>query len=84
MFVLPEFQGQGFGSKLLDKALNFLDNSKQISIEVVSYNQRAKSLYKKYGFIEKDEVIDDVITLPNGKIIPKILMIKNPSKLAYM
>lgn len=84
LFVLPAFQGQGIGSKLLDKALESLDNSRQISIEVVSYNERAKSLYKRYGFIEGGEATDDVITLPNGKIIPKILMFKNPLKRTYM
>lgn len=76
LFVLPDFQGQGIGSRLLEKALKSLDNSKQISIEVVSYNERAKSLYRKHGFTEDGEVNDDPITLPNGKIIPKILMVK--------
>lgn len=77
LYILPSYQGQGIGSKLLETALNWLGDSKKISIEVVSYNKGAIRLYKKFGFVEKGEVTDDVIVLPNGKIIPKILMVKN-------
>ena len=77
IFILPKYQGQGIGSKLLETTLNWLGNSKKITTDVVSYNERAKNLYKKFGFEETEETVDDVLTLPNGKIIPKILMVKS-------
>ena len=57
-------------------ALNWLGDKKKITMEVVSYNERAKSLYKKLGFIEQGEALDNLIVLPSGKVIPKILMVK--------
>jgi len=76
LHVLPEFQGQGIGTELLKTALDWLGNSKKITIDVVSYNEGAKRLYKKFGFKEAGEAKDDPIILPNGKIISKILMVK--------
>lgn len=75
--ILPEFQGKGIGTKLLTKALNWIGNDKKVTLEVVSYNDGAQRLYKKLGFKEQGEATDDIITLPNGKTIPKILMVKD-------
>lgn len=76
LFILPEYQGQGIGTRLLETALNWLGDSRKIITDVVSYNQRAKDLYKKFGFVETGEEVEDILTLPNGKIIPKILMVR--------
>ncbi len=77
LFVLPTYQGQGIGSKLLETCLNWLGKSKRITLEVVTYNAGAKSLYKRFGFREQGEALDNIIILPNGKIIPKVLMVKD-------
>jgi RimJ/RimL family protein N-acetyltransferase len=53
-----------------------LGNDKRITLEVVSYNKGAIRLYKKFGFTEQPQAPDDIITLPSGKIIPKIVMVK--------
>lgn len=74
--VLPEYQGQGIGTKLFDTALAWLGNDRQIRLEVVSYNENAQSFYERYGFKKSGMAIDE-ITLPSGKIISKVVMIKN-------
>jgi ribosomal protein S18 acetylase RimI-like enzyme len=76
LHVLPEYQGQGIGTKLLQKAMEGLGDGKSIRIEVVAYNVRAQKLYKKFGFKVMGEALDDPIILPNGKRIPKVLMVK--------
>lgn len=55
MAVAPEFQGQGLGFKLLDFALNALDNQPvQIFLEVRESNIPAIKLYEKLGFHQID------------------------------
>lgn len=50
IYVLPEYQGQGIGKALLKKILEFYKNSKEIWLEVVSYNENAINFYQKHGF----------------------------------
>jgi len=47
--VLPEFQGQGVGSALLNQVLKWL-KSKEVVLQVAKSNQRAISFYQKFGF----------------------------------
>ena len=75
LHVLPEYQGQGVGTRLLETALDWLGSSKRISLDVVLYNEKAKSLYKKFGFTQQKET--DGIPLNNKKTIPKILMVRD-------
>ncbi len=73
IYVLPEHQGKGIGKILLQKALDFLKNSKEIWIEVAEYNENAIKFYEKSGFHivpgkkGKQEIIE-------GKFIPTIEM----------
>jgi ribosomal protein S18 acetylase RimI-like enzyme len=76
LHVLPEFQGQGIGSKLFKTALGWLEGIKKITVEVVNYNEPAIEFYKKFGFKEAGEAKDDPILLPSGQVISKILMFK--------
>lgn len=55
MAIHPNFQGQGLGFKLLDFALNALDNQPvQIFLEVRESNTPAIKLYEKLGFHQID------------------------------
>jgi len=58
IYVLPEYHGQQVGSKLMEPALEWLGNSKNIEVEVASYNGRAINFYKKYGFAENGRTGD--------------------------
>ena len=56
-----EFRGQGLGSLLLSKALNWAARQQAlawIDLGVFSHNAHARHLYNKFGFIEVGRVID--------------------------
>lgn len=76
LYVLPEYQGKGIGRKLIQLGLDWLDETKQTSLEVVSYNTKAINFYKPLGFIESGETTNNAGHLPSGKELPEILMIR--------
>ncbi|MBK1813224.1 GNAT family N-acetyltransferase [Clostridium sp. YIM B02505] len=53
--ILKEFSGQGIGSLLLEKVIDWVELKKveKINLEVFEDNLPAISLYKKFGFIEE-------------------------------
>ncbi|MCW3160395.1 GNAT family N-acetyltransferase [Chryseobacterium oryctis] len=55
----PEYQGKGFGKKLLDKAENFCIKNGITHLEIPTQkeNIQACSFYKKQGYEIKDEII---------------------------
>lgn len=76
MFVKPEYQGAGNGSKLLELALDKAfktEGIKQINLSVITSNERAVKLYEKAGFVsyglEKDALCI------NGKFFDELLMV---------
>ncbi len=76
LYVYPEYQRQGVGSRLMQVALDWLGNDKDIVLGVVTYNKNAIDFYKKFGFVENGERHDNVATLPSVKVLPEIEMIK--------
>ncbi len=73
VYVLPEHQGRGIGKILLQKALGFLENSKEVWVEVASYNKNAINFYQKSGFriVPGAEANHEII---EGKLLPTIEM----------
>jgi ribosomal protein S18 acetylase RimI-like enzyme len=49
MFVLSEFQGRGIGSQLMAASLDII-SSGTVDLFVLKDNQRAQTLYERYGF----------------------------------
>lgn len=82
VYVLPGYQGQGIGKILLQKILDFFKDSKEIWLEVATYNENAINFYHKSGFHivpnseSKHEIID-------GKFIPTIQMKKISRKWSF-
>ncbi len=76
LHVLPKYQGKGVGKLLMNTALEWLKDMDNITIDVVTYNTKAKKFYEKFGFVETDLISDDPIKLFNGKIIQKVVMVK--------
>ena len=74
IYILPQFQSRGIGTKLIRKAFKWLGSRKKIKIDVVSYNTKAINFYKKEGFIKKGK---GKKPLPTGKALPLTRMIKN-------
>lgn len=54
MYLYPEFQGLGFGKKMLNKAVSKAKELgyKEIILETNKLLNQAIGLYKKYGFVE--------------------------------
>lgn len=54
LFITPEYQGKGFGKQALLMLLKFAFkkmNLYRLEAEVVDYNDKAKSLFEKVGFV---------------------------------
>jgi ribosomal protein S18 acetylase RimI-like enzyme len=54
VILLPEYRNQGFGSKLIEAAIQFAkDNDcKRITLLTDSDNEMAHAFYKKHGFVK--------------------------------
>jgi ribosomal protein S18 acetylase RimI-like enzyme len=52
IYILPEYQGRGIGTKLWEAILPFFDKTKDTYVEVVDYNEKAINFYKKIGFVD--------------------------------
>lgn len=62
--VLPDYQGQGIAAQLLDNCLTQvrLRGFREVKLEVNRHNQKAISLYRNYGFEERD-FCDDILSM---------------------
>lgn len=50
MYLLPNFQGMGFGSSLLEAGVSTLEDGRQLFVYVDSLNEGARTFYEKQGF----------------------------------
>jgi ribosomal protein S18 acetylase RimI-like enzyme len=53
-YVAKDAQGTGLAQQLMEQAAEFIGEH-EVELEVVSYNDRAKAFYRKYGFKETDK-----------------------------
>lgn len=75
LYVDKDWHGKGVGGALMQKIIVWLDESKPIVLGVVTYNERAKAFYRKWGFVE----ISGSETLFDNKI-PETMMSRPPQK----
>lgn len=63
IYFLPEYMGKGYGKDLLEQAVQELKvmGFKKIFIWVLEDNHRARHFYKKCGFENSGEYMDNVI-----------------------
>jgi ribosomal-protein-alanine N-acetyltransferase len=82
IYILPTYQRKGLGEILIKKAFAWLGDKRDILINVARYNKQAIDFYNKFGFIEtgKEGALDSAATLPSGKFIPEIELLKNCSR----
>lgn len=71
MYVDKGWHGKGVGGALMQRIIEWADPAKPIELGVVTYNERAKAFYRKWGF----EEIPDSETLFDSKI-PEVKMVR--------
>ena len=61
MFVLPEYQGQGYGKLLLKHAINYAREQQysKICLDTRKQFSAAQHLYRSSGFVETDKYNDN-------------------------
>lgn len=75
IYVDKNWHSTGVGSALMQKVVDWFDPEKPIYLGVVTYNDRAKAFYRKWGFVE----IPGSETLFDNKI-PEVKMVRKASK----
>ena len=75
LYVDKLWHGKGVAGQLMQKAIDWYDQTKPIELGVVTYNERAKAFYRKWGF----EEVPGSETLFDDKI-PEIMMIRKGGK----
>lgn len=79
IYVAPEAQGKGVGSKLMNQVLDWFGRDQDIYLEVVSYNTNAINFYEHFGFVQTDAVVPDEEGRPDYlKKLPQIEMVLRP------
>ena len=77
IYILPEYQGKGVGTKLWNEIILFLDRTKDIYVEVADYNEKAIGFYKKLGFVDTGRRFsDERFRMKSGTILPEMEMVK--------
>lgn len=71
LYTDKNWHGKGVGGALMQKIVNWSNPKKPIELGVVTYNERAKAFYRKWGF----EEIPGSETLFDNTI-PEIMMIR--------
>lgn len=70
IYVSPNFQAKGIGKLLMQKALIWLGEKKDISVLVAEYNINAIMFYKKFGFVDTGERIkEEFLKMKSGNYI---------------
>lgn len=64
IYISPDRLYQGYGSKLIDFALNKLDSKREIYLKVMNVNKAARDFYEKNGFKYSGEI--KVLSLEKG------------------
>lgn len=88
LFILPEYQGHGYGSKALKLAENLVrEYSDSIYLEVAAFNFRATELYRRNGYdclntitLRKDFQPQKYKTLRTETLFDHSFEIKQPDK----
>ncbi len=75
IYVLPEYQGKGVGTKLWSAAKEFFDPAKDTIVELVEYNGKAIKFYEKLGFRDSGRRFSDPrFQMKSGATLPEMEM----------
>ena len=80
LYVLPHYQNKGVGKRLLQTALDWFGHTKEVVLNVASYNEKAIAFYRAFGFVPNGPLADtEALQLPSGVRLPEIRMVKRGS-----
>ena len=74
LYVSSGHRRIGVGRRLMDCALAWLGSEKDVTLEVVPYNENAICFYERYGFHRGSARSASRPSFPNGKCLPEIEM----------
>ena len=82
IYVLPEYQRKGIGMMFWNKAKEFFDKSKDIIVQLATYNTQAEFFYKKLGFVDTGKrFLDEKHRMSvSGVCVPEMEMIIKNAK----
>jgi ribosomal protein S18 acetylase RimI-like enzyme len=60
LYVLPEFQRQGIGEKLIEASCRAFPQSRRVRLHVEEQNPKGRAFYRKLGFRQIGVQVDDV------------------------
>jgi GNAT superfamily N-acetyltransferase len=84
IYVLPGAQGDGVGSRLLRRNIDWhraQDAAAPVYLHVAAYNEAAIRFYERAGFVTTGRTAaDEIATLPSGAVIPEIEMVLVPGR----
>ncbi|HKV51247.1 MAG TPA: GNAT family N-acetyltransferase [Gemmatimonadaceae bacterium] len=61
MYVLPEFQRQGIGERMMNEACRAFPQTQRLRLDVEKQNPKGRAFYRKLGFREAGSRVDDVV-----------------------
>lgn len=77
LYVLPEFQNRGIGTRLWNKAMEFFDPKKDTIVQVADYTQNAIDFYKRLGFVDTGKrTAQESGSFKSGAVIIDMEMVK--------
>jgi len=80
LYILPDYQNKGVGKRLLQTVLDWFGHTKEVVLNVVSYNEKAIAFYRAFGFVPNGLLADtEALQLPSGVRLPEIRMVKRGS-----
>jgi ribosomal protein S18 acetylase RimI-like enzyme len=60
LYVLPTYQRQGIGTRLMDESFRAFPRTRRVQLDVEEENPKGRAFYKKLGFNEIRVKIDDL------------------------
>ena len=75
LYILPDSQGKGIGSMLMQELLEWTGPDKTLSLHVATYNKNALSFYEKWGFEDTGKrLTEDRFRMASGNSLPELEM----------
>lgn len=74
IYLHPDYIGMGIGAELMKTALDWLKDCSKVLVKCASYNERAISFYKKFGFENPKEV--ESYPLNENVALPQVVLEK--------